>query len=387
MTFPVGYHSLHPDVSMNFQMNRLYGSVGESEMLAEMRTVAPRISTYADWKREFVALAESASKSGHLLRSGFYWRSAEFFMMIDDPDRKTAREKFLAAIRSVYGAELGERYSVPYTDGKISGFLPAYRFRRSRVKGTIVLFGGFDSYTEELTAVLVYLRDAGYDVIAFEGPGQGGALEESGLAMTAEWHKPVSAVLDHFAVERVALMGMSLGGCLVMRAAAFEPRVERVIAYDVLTSFQEVNLGQTRPGIRGVLKTLLRLRARTIVNWLVGRVAKTNPVVEWGIQQGMHVTGTNSAFEYLQSVVQFETTDVSASISQDVLLLAGSEDHYVPVEQWHDQIRMLSNARSITARLFTRSEHAQNHCQVGNFGLALRTIVNWLDETTAKTEA
>ena len=123
------------------------------------------------------------------------------------------------------------------------------------------------------------------------------------------------------------------------------------------------------------------------MNWLVGRVAKTNPVVEWGIQQGMHVTGTNSAFEYLQSVVQFETTDVSASISQDVLLLAGSEDHYVPVEQWHDQIRMLSNARSITARLFTRSEHAQNHCQVGNFGLALRTIVNWLDETTAKTEA
>ncbi len=387
MTFPVGYHSLHPDVSMNFQMNRLYGCVGESEMLAEMRTVAPRISTYADWKREFVALAESASKSGHLLRSGFYWRSAEFFMMIDDPDRKTAREKFLAAIRSVYGAELGERYSVPYTDGKISGFLPAYRFRRSRVKGTIVLFGGFDSYTEELTAVLVYLRDAGYDVIAFEGPGQGGALEESGLAMTAEWHKPVSAVLDHFALERVALMGMSLGGCLVMRAAAFEPRVERVIAYDVLTSFQEVNLGQTRPGIRGVLKTLLRLRARTIVNWLVGRVAKTNPVVEWGIQQGMHVTGTNSAFEYLQSVAQFETTDVSASINQDVLLLAGSEDHYVPVEQWHDQIRMLSNARSITARLFTRGEHAQNHCQVGNFGLALRTIVNWLDETTAKTEA
>ncbi len=387
MTFPVGYHSLHPDVSMNFQMNRLYGSVGESEMLAEMRTVAPRISTYADWKREFVALAESASKSGHLLRSGFYWRSAEFFMMIDDPDRKTAREKFLAAIRSVYGAELGERYSVPYTDGKISGFLTAYRFRRSRVKGTIVLFGGFDSYTEELTAVLVYLRDAGYDVIAFEGPGQGGALEESGLAMTAEWHKPVSAVLDHFNLERVALMGMSLGGCLVMRAAAFEPRVERVIAYDVLTSFQEVNLGQTRPGIRGVLKTLLRLRARTIVNWLVGRVAKTNPVVEWGIQQGMHVTGTNSAFEYLQSVAQFETTDVSASISQDVLLLAGSEDHYVPVEQWQDQIRMLSNARSITARLFTRSEHAQNHCQVGNFGLALRTIVNWLDETTAKTEA
>ena len=387
MTFPIGYYSLHPDVSMNFQMNRWYGCVGEPEMLEEMRTVAPRIATYADWKREFVALAESASKNGHLLRSGFYWRSAEFFMMIDDPDRKNAREKFLGAVRSVYGAELGDRHAVPYADGNVSGFLPAYRLKSPRAKGTIVFFGGFDSYIEEWASMTIYLRDAGYDVIAFEGPGQGGALDESGLVMTAEWHKPVSAVLDHFALERVTLIGMSLGGCLVMRAAAFEPRVARVIAYDVLTSFQEVNLGQTRPAIRAVLKTLLWLRAATIVNLLVGRVAKTNPVVEWGIQQGMHVTGTNSAFEYLQSVAQFETTDVSASISQDVLLLAGSEDHYVPVEQWHDQIRMLSNARSITARLFTRSEHAQNHCQVGNFGLALRTIVNWLDEMSGGAAA
>ncbi len=387
MTFPIGYYSLHPDLSMNFQMNRLYGCVGEPEMLEEMRTVAPRIATYADWKREFVALAELASKNGHLLRSGFYWRSAEFFMMVNDPDRKSAREKFLGAVRSVYGAELGERYAVPYADGDICGLLPAYRFKPPRVKGTIVLFGGFDSYIEELTAVFVYLRDADYDVIAFEGPGQGGALDESGLVMTAEWHKPVSAVLDHFALERVTLIGMSLGGCLVMRAAAFEPRVERVIAYDVLTSLLEVDLGQTRPGIRTVLKTLLWLRATTIVNWLVGRVAKANPVVEWGLQQGMHVTGAGSAFAFFQASRRFQTDDISALVRQDVLLLAGSEDHYVPIGQWHRQIAMLNNARSITARLFTRSESAQNHCQVGNFGLALRTIVNWLDEMSGGSAA
>ena len=381
MIFPIGYYSLHPDVSMNFQMNRWYGCVGEPEMLEEMRTVAPRISTYADWKHEFVALAESASKNGHLLRSGFYWRSAEFFMMIDDPDRKNAREKFLGAVRSVYGAELGERYAVPYTDGKISGFLPAYRFKPRRAKGTIVFFGGFDSYIEELTGVFISLRDADYDVVVFEGPGQGGALVEAGLTMTADWHKPVGAVLDHFALERVTLIGMSHGGCLVMRASAFEPRVERVIAYGTLTSLLDVNLGQTRPGLRGFLKTLLRVRAATIVNWLVGRVARTNPVVEWGLQYGMHVTGTRSAFAFLQASRRFQTEDISALVGLDALLLAGSEDHYAPIGQWYRQIAILKTARSITARLFTRSETAQNHCQVGNFGLALRTIVNWLDET------
>lgn len=387
MAFPIGYHSLHPDASMNFQMNRWFGGVGEPDMLEEMRMAAPRIATYADWKREFVALAERASQQGRVLRAGFYWRSAEFFLRPDDPERKSAREKFLGAVRSVYGLELGERHAVPYADGRIRGFLPAYRFKPPRAKCTIVFFGGFDSYIEEFTSAFVYLRDAGYDVIAFEGPGQGGALNEAGLPMTAEWHKPVSAVLDYFEVEGVTLVGLSLGGCLALRAAASEPRVERVVAYDVLTNFLDVILRQTNALLRGMLKALLRLGAARVVNWMIARVARKSPVVQWGIQQGMHVTGTSSTFEFLQRTKQFQTADVSASIKQDVLLLAGSEDHYVPIEQWHDQIRMLKNARSITARLFTRSESAQNHCQVGNYGLALRTIVNWLDEMQSRKGA
>ena len=132
--------------------------------------------------------------------------------------------------------------------------------------------------------------------------------------------------------------------------------------------------------VRGLLKVLLRLRAASVVNWMLASVARKSPVVQWGIQQGMHVTGTDSAFAYLQAFRQFETADVSAAITQDVLLLAGSEDHYIPLEQWHDQMRTLENAHSITARLFTRGESAQNHCQVGNYGLALMTIVNWLDD-------
>ncbi len=364
---------------MNFQMNRWYGWVGEPDMLEEMRLAAPRIATYADWKREFLALARHASQQGRVLRAGFYFRCAEFFMRADDPERRSARASFLQAVRSVYGLELGERHAVPYADGHITGFLPAYRFKPPRVKCTIVFFGGFDSYIEELTSAFVYLRDAGFDVIAFDGPGQGGALEEAGLPLTAEWHKPVSAVLDYFEMDRVTLAGLSLGGCLVLRAAAREPRVERVIAYDVLTSLLDVNLRQTNAGLRGLLKLLLRLGATGMVNRMVARVARSSPVVEWGIEQGMHVTGTGSAFEFLQRIELFQTADISALIRQDVLLLAGSEDHYVPIEQWHQQIRMLKNARSITARLFTRDESAQNHCQVGNYGLALRTIVSWLD--------
>jgi len=252
-SFPVGFHQLHPDTSMNFQMNRWFTWVGEQDMLDEMRAVAPRIASYADWKREFLALAENASQRGHMLRAGFYFRSANFFMRPGDPDRKSARDNFVRAVRSVYGLDLGARFAIPYADGHVEGLRPAYRFTPPQSTGTIIFFGGFDNYIEELTSPFVYLRDAGYEVIAFEGPGQGGALDEVGLPLTAAWHKPVKTVLDYFAVDRLTLVGLSMGGCLVVRAAAFEPRVERVVAYDIYPDALDVNIRQVNPLLREML--------------------------------------------------------------------------------------------------------------------------------------
>ncbi|MBO0865086.1 MAG: hypothetical protein J2P16_08460 [Mycobacterium sp.] len=57
--------------------------------------------------------------------------------------------------------------------------------------------------------------------------------------------------------------------------------------------------------------------------------------------------------------------------------MAGAEDHYVPLGQLGAQIQTPTNARSVTARVFTRAESAQNHCQIGNLGLASRVILDW----------
>ncbi len=125
--FPVGLHQLHPDVSMKFQMNRWFSWVGETGMLVEMRKVAPRIANYVDWKREFLGLAESAVSQKHVLRAGFYFRAAEFFMRTDDPDRHNARDQFLRAMRSVYGLDEFGPHDVPYDADGTKGVLPAYR--------------------------------------------------------------------------------------------------------------------------------------------------------------------------------------------------------------------------------------------------------------------
>jgi hypothetical protein len=261
--FPVGFYQLHHDVSMNFQMNRWFSWVGEPGMLDEMGKIAPHVANYVDWKREFLALAESAVSQGHVLRAGFYFRAADFFMRTDDPERRNARDQFLRAIRSVYGLDQFGRHQVPYTEDGARRVLPAYRFVPSRSKGTIVFFGGFDSYIEELTSAFLYLRNAGYEVIAFEGPGQGGALNDAGLHMTPAWHRPVKAVLDHFELDHVTLVGLSMGGCLVMRAAAFEPRVARVVAYDVYPDALDTTLQQ----VNAVQRCLLRASNFALHRW------------------------------------------------------------------------------------------------------------------------
>lgn len=48
------------------------------------------------------------------------------------------------------------------------------------------------------------------------------------------------------------------------------------------------------------------------------------------------------------------------------------------------EINMLKNVRSLTFRLFTDKEDAQNHCNVGNGKLALDTICNWIESTDRK---
>ena len=373
--FPVGYHRLHPDVSLNFQMNRFYNWIGDTRMLEEMLAVAPRIADYTEFTREFLALAENALSNGQRLKGAFYLRAAEFFMFPADSAKRPTRARFLQLVKAHYGVTETDHSTIPYEGGALS----AYRFTPPAPKGTIVVFGGFDSYIEELFAVLFALRDAGYEVIAFDGPGQGAALEDFDLPMTHEWEKPVKVVLDYFALDDVSLLGFSLGGELVIRAAAYEPRVRRVIADDILTDFSEVVLRQVSPAARLMLTALLKVNAARAVNTLVRRATQRSLVIEWGLQQGMHVTGSRSPHELLQKVRWLSTTAVSARVTQDVLLMAGEQDHFVPLHQFHDQIKTLRNVRSLTARLFTRAEQAQNHCQIGNLALSLQVIVGWLD--------
>lgn len=65
-------------------------------------------------------------------------------------------------------------------------------------------------------------------------------------------------------------------------------------------------------------------------------------------------------------------------ITQDVLILGATRDHFINYHLIGHEIDLLTNVKSLTFRLFTDKEGAENHCNVGNGKLALDTIDGWL---------
>lgn len=368
----VGYQRLHPNRGIEFQCNRFLQLIGPAA-LDEIRATAGGIAGYADWISVFLGLAARARADGRALAGAYYDRAAGFFMHPDDARRGPARDRFVRAMREIYEAH---PEPVPYQ----GGHLPAYDLAPDGpTRGTIVVFGGFDEYIEENFPLLAVAVHAGYRIIAFDGPGQGGALEDDRIAMTPEWERPVGAVCDHFDLSEVTLVGISLGGGLAIRAAAFESRARRVVALDVLDDFLECLTRQVGPGLTPALRLLLATRARPILNLAAGVAQAHKPIAEWGISQGMHVTGAPSAYHFFKAARTLSTQRVSSRVTADVLLLAGAKDHYVPRHQLYRQAAALTHARSVTTRLFTPAEQAHNHCQIGNVGAALRTMLAWIE--------
>ena len=148
-------------------------------MVSSPSDFAPITKTFASLCSRAL-LAEKALSEDRLLNAAIYYRAAEFFVPLKDPDKNILYDKFIELIYKVHEDLAGTRVEIPYEDS----FLPAYHFKNEERKGTIVIFGGYDSFIEEFYNFYVYIRDVGYEVITFEGPGQRAALMKNKLPMT-----------------------------------------------------------------------------------------------------------------------------------------------------------------------------------------------------------
>ena len=97
--------------------------------------------------------------------------------------------------------------------------------------------------------------------------------------MTHECYKPLKAVLDYFNQDDVTLIGISLGRCLALRAAAHESRVRRIVADDVLSDFPECLMYLVAPEVHDKLTHLLEAGSDDVVDAALEQAMHNSPVV------------------------------------------------------------------------------------------------------------
>jgi pimeloyl-ACP methyl ester carboxylesterase len=373
----LGNRRLFADPNYHFQTLRVLNNVaaGGADVTEVLETIGEIHGGSADewydaWsamaKRNFARAQKTRDKVSSglaYLRAHCYWRTAEFLLKGDDVRRPSAWTSQVDAFdRGLKALGIAhERMSVPYEGGALRAiFYPGPSGWEN--KPLIVMVGGEDSTLEELYFMLApAAHRRGYGMLAYEGPGQGAALREHGLFFIPEWEKPNAAVLDaylgtHAHPRSIVLVGMSMGGYLAPRAAAFEPRIDGVVSFDVCFDFAEI---------------AQRFNALLLDPARAPRVSGVIDSVRWTF-------GMQTNDEILERAKAFRLADVAGRITGDVLVLVGEEDEFIPVAQGAAFVAALTGARSVERAYFDRASGGAEHCQEGASTLWHETFFDWL---------
>ena len=381
MRFNVGFYDFSTDVGMNFQLNRFY-STGVLDY-EELMEIGKKAVDFKTWISLFTEAGKKAETEGNLKKAAQCYRAAQFYTMNDAKDehgeslKKNLYEKCMSLYDAYYGTFEQLKYErIPYQNG----YLPVYYIKPENPRSIVVLHGGYDSFVQEFLDFLLYFAEQGYETYFFEGPGQGEVLMRCGIQMTPEWEHCTSAILDHFNLEDVTLIGISLGGYLAPRAAAYDQRIQRVVMYDLIYDFYG-SITHKMGEKKARFFDYMTAHPRNILwKWLEKKLNE-NIFLHWLLGQGYAIyENVHTPCEYFNCIKQYNTREISPMLTQDVLVLAGTGDLYTIY--YEDQLKALTNARSVTGRLFTEAECADHHCQIGNLKLALETIEGWIESKT-----
>jgi pimeloyl-ACP methyl ester carboxylesterase len=370
---PVGYHAFHRKQLFNFQLNRWY-SLGYLPY-DTMVTAGKKVSDFATWRSEMRTLAEGALSRGELIKAAFYYRAEEFYTIIPR-EREALYEQFAGLFYQAFAADNIEAHRVPYEDSYVHAIrLPGTAGKVAQ--GTILLHGGFDSFIEEFYSMMCHFSDEGFDVIGFDGPGQGATRRRHGIAFDYRWEKPMKAILDYFYLEDVTLLGLSMGGWLCLRACAFEKRIRRVIANGHAYDYYKIP-----PLIAQWMMTFFNSKLKDSTNKMALKGIEKGGMQGWQTSNVMYITKIDIPMSACDYAWQMNEENLhSELVDQDVLILTGKGDHFIPYKLHDKQIALLTNTKSLTDRVFTKAESAHNHCQIGNVGLALDTMTAWIQRT------
>ncbi len=403
------------DPEFAFELRRTMAAIyaGEADV-GECLATARRItdgdfeSWYTEWNataRHFQGVADQALAQHHLVtardayyRAATYFRTAEFFLHGDPTDPRIiatwreSREAFVAAAKLDTRVHF-EAVWIRYDKTKLPGYFFAAKSGspyRPEKRPLLIIQTGFDGCQEELHPYAVAAVERGYNVLTFEGPGQGQVIRVQGLPFRPDWEHVVRQIVD-YAVSRpdvdrhrIGLWGISLGGYLAPRAAAFDHRIAAVVADAGIYDVGEILIGQLREG-KDIPPTM---DAKELHEWLLTNPKEFNDglaeamqhstTARWQNQQGMFVFKQPTPALMWAHYMEFSLVGLAQKVQCPTLVTWGETD---PNDPDGAQARKLYDnlicKKWIIA--FPAEWEAGYHCQLGDFALSWGQKFDWLD--------
>jgi len=376
-----------------------YGGADTGEVLS---TAARIVSgDYDSWHDEWLATAdrvsaeaERAFERNHLisardgmLRASTYYRSAEFFLHGRPDDPRVAYsyhrqvECFQRAV-ALLDPQIAP-VEIPFENTTLRGYF--YKAAGGGAVPTILMHNGFDGSAEEMHFFgAAAAQERGYNVISFDGPGQPAARHRDGLVFRPDWERIVTPVIDWLQTQpetadsRVALFGASMGGYLAARAAAFEPRVDALIAMDGVYDLGEISLAHI-PAPPDEAKWMLWADSMPELDAAIEAAMAADATTRWGVTHGMWAMGVDTPRQFLASYLDYTlASGIAEQIRCPTLICEGEEDGF-----FAGQPQEIYDHLTCPKQLlhFSANEGAGAHCQSGAQRLAFARIFDWLDET------
>jgi pimeloyl-ACP methyl ester carboxylesterase len=390
-----------------FEISRVFGNAEYGVALfGEVLATATNITEgdFEGWYQAFnttadriAAQAETQSARGHrvsardsYLRASSYYFTSEFFLHGNPRDPRVARAYRLCTDNYRRAGSLFEVPIIPVNIPYEGTHLPGYfhgQDQSGKPRRTLILHTGFDGSAEEMHVMGARAAvERGYNVLAFDGPGQYGALHSEGLVFRPDWEKVIAPVVD-FLLQRsdvnpkqIVLMGISMGGLLAPRAAAFETRLAAMVANDGIYDFGTSLLGALAPERREAFVTELKAQQAPQLDQLFAAQLNGTKSDRWILQHGMWATGSSTPREFMRKMLGYNLRDGIAERIACPTLVCSAEGDALLKGQPEALFSHLTCTKKQLIQ-FTVSEGAGEHCQIGASRLAFARIFDWLDET------
>jgi len=366
--------------------------------IGEVLDAASRVSADDEysWTREFQATAqrvrsaaEASEKAGHPLSAGSAWLRASAYYraaLHRHPDPAAPEIRQLASQEVAAYSRAAALLRLPMTAVKIPyerTTLPAYFFRPAGAAAMkaplLIVHQGRDAWAEDDTYVAMDAVARGWNCLLVDGPGMGQTLRLQGLPFRPDWERVITPVVDWAVSQagvdpaRIALVGISMGGALAPRAAAFEHRLKLVVANPGVLEWSRVVTGYITERIPQAAD--LPEKDPAAFNALMDRVVAENPFLRWGMRDTMWKHGCTTAAQLFTEMKRYTNRGITDRITAKVLVIDGEAEEF---GQAKDLYAALPGPKDYM--MFTAKEAAQLHVQTGATAVQSQRIFDWLED-------